>query len=137
MGLTPQKQAAVDSAVRKAIGPKAAVVRQIGCRYDNKKYGNYQQFLLDDGRTAFVNLDADPLTVKVSEKPNAMHFGRYKRAQERTEKLLAKKTAKEADEKPAREPKPKAAKKACTVNVVKFDKDLRTLGGTSERQGKK
>jgi len=119
MSLSPQKQAAVDAAVRKAIGPKAAVVKQIGCRYISKKWGNYQQFLLDDGRTAFVNLDADPLTVKVSEKPNAMHFGRYKRSQERAEKRLAKKAAK-------------------AVKVVKFDPKLSTIeGGSMRRKGSK
>jgi hypothetical protein len=99
MALTPQKQHTVDEAVRRAIGSKRAVVKMIGCRYDSKKWGNYQQFLTDDGFTAFVNLDADPLTVKVSAKTNAMHFGRYKRAQERAEKILARKSVKTAAEK--------------------------------------
>jgi hypothetical protein len=134
MALTPQKQHAVDEAVRKAIGPKRAVVKMIGRREHSKKWGNYQQFLTDDGYTAFVNLDADPMTVKVSGKPNAMHFGRYKRAQERAEKLLAKTTAKEAKA----EPKLKAVRRAAgKTPIVKFDKDLPTLEGSSMRQVKK
>jgi hypothetical protein len=95
MALTPQKQHAIDELIRKAIGPKRAVVKMIGCRYDSKKWSNYQHFLLDDGHTAFVNLDADPNTVYVSDKVNAMHFGRYKRSQEREERPLAKKAEKE------------------------------------------
>jgi len=96
MGFSPQKQKAVDELVRKAVGPKRAVVKMIGCRYNNKRWSNYQFYLLSDGHTAFVNLDADPITVHVSEKVNAMHFGRYKRAQERQERILAKKAAKDA-----------------------------------------
>jgi hypothetical protein len=129
MALTPQKQHAVDELVRKAIGSKRAVVKMIGRREHSKKWGNYQQFLTDDGYTAFVNLDADPMTVKVSEKPNAMHFGRYKRAQERAEKVLAKKATKEANATAkAAEVKPSAkSKKARKVKIVKFDKSLPTL----------
>lgn len=96
MALTPQKQHAIDELVRKAIGPQRAVVKMIGSRYNSKKWSNYQFHLLDDGHTAFVNLDREPKTVYVSEKPNAMHFGRYKRSQERAERLLAKKAEKEA-----------------------------------------
>jgi hypothetical protein len=60
-------------------------MKLIGRRYESKKWSNYQQFLTDDGHTVFVNLDADPTTVKVSDKPNAMHFSRYKRAEKRAE----------------------------------------------------
>jgi len=96
MALTPQKQHAVDELVRKSIGPKQAVVKCVGRRLTSKKHCNFQLFLLDSGKTAFVNLDADPMTCHVSDKPNAAHFGRYKRQQERAERILAKKAAKEA-----------------------------------------
>src|SRR5437879_663092 len=90
-----QKQKAIDELVRKAIGPNRSVVKMIGRRYGNQKWSSYQQYLTEDGYTAFVNLDADPITVKVSDKPNAMHFSRYKHSLERAEKRLAKKAAKE------------------------------------------
>jgi hypothetical protein len=92
---TAQKQHAIDELVRKAIGSTRAVAKMIGRRYGSDKWGSYQQYLTEDGHTAFVNLDADPITVKVSEKPNAMHFARYKRQLKRAEERLAKKAAKE------------------------------------------
>ncbi len=95
MALTSQKQHAVDELVRKAIGPNRAIAKTIGRREHSKKWSNYQQFLTEDGFTVFVNLDADPMTVKVSEKPNAMHLARYKRQLKRAEDILAKKAAKE------------------------------------------
>lgn len=106
MALTPQKQRAIDELIRKAIGPKRAVVKVIGSRYNSKKWSNYQFHPLDDGHTVFVNLDREPNTAYVSEKPNAMHFGRYKRSEEREERRLAKKVAKEAKAKTVKaEPK--------------------------------
>ena len=90
-----QKQHAIDELVRKAIGPNRAIARMIGRRYGNEKWSSYQQYLTEDGFTAFVNLDADPVTVKVSDKPNAMHFARYKRQLKRAEERLARKSAKE------------------------------------------
>lgn|SRR5487761_1340927 len=105
---TAQKQKAIDELVRKAIGPTRAIAKMIGRRYGSDKWSSYQQFLMEDGHTAFVNLDADPVTVKVSDKVNAMHYGRYKQAQERAEKRLAKKVAKEAKVKA--EPKTKKTK---------------------------
>lgn len=107
---TPQKQKAIDELVRKAIGPNKAIAKMIGRRYANEKWSSYQQFLTEDGYTAFVNLDANPVTVKVSTKPNAMHFTRYKHSLERAEKRLAKKAAKEAKAKA--EPKAKKVKAA-------------------------
>ncbi|SRR6266704_4815 len=105
---TPQKQRAIDEAVRKAIGPDKAIAKMIGRRYGNQKWSSYQQYLTEDGYTAFVNLDADPITVKVSDKPNAMHFSRYKHSLQRAEKRLAKKAAKEVKAKA--EPKSKKSK---------------------------
>ena len=93
---TPQKQKAIDELVRKAIGPNKAIAKMIGRRYGSEKWGSYQQYLTEDGFTAFLNLDADPITVKVSDKPNAMHMARYKRQLKRVEERLAKKAAQEA-----------------------------------------
>jgi hypothetical protein len=90
-----QKQHAIDELVRKAIGPNRAIAKMIGRRYGNAKWSSYQQYLTEDGYTAFVNLDAAPVTVKVSDKPNAMHFARYKRQLKKAEERLAKKAAKE------------------------------------------
>ncbi|MGH9737328.1 MAG: hypothetical protein ACRD4X_01920 [Candidatus Acidiferrales bacterium] len=116
MGLSTQKQHAVDEAIRKAIGPKRAVVKKLGSRYTSKKFSNYQQWLCDDGCTALYNLDND--TVKVSEKPSAMHFNRYKQAQAREEKALARKAAKaEKSAKPKAEPK--AEKKVAKAAAAK------------------
>jgi len=100
-----QKQHAIDELVRKAIGPNKAIAKMIGRRYGSVKWGSYQQYLTEDGYTAFVNLDADPITVKVSDKPNAAHLARYKRQLKKAEDRLAKKAAKEAKAKA--EPKAK------------------------------
>jgi hypothetical protein len=110
---TPQKQHVIDELVRKAIGPNKAIAKMIGRRYGNEKWSSYQQYLTEDGHTCFVNLDADPITVKVSDKPNAMHLARYKRQLKRAEDRLAKKAAKEAKAKaePKAEPATKKAKK--------------------------
>ena len=93
----------------------------VGRRYGNEKWSSYQQFLCEDGHTAFVNLDSDPTTVFVSEKPNAMHFSRYKRSLERAEKRLAKKSAKEAEAKEAKaEPRlSKAGRTAALRSMAK------------------
>jgi hypothetical protein len=93
---TAQKQHVIDEMVRKAIGPNRAIAKMVGRRYGSDKWGSYQQYLTEDGYTAFVNLDADPITVKVSDKVNAAHFSRYKKQLRRAEELLAKKAAKEA-----------------------------------------
>jgi hypothetical protein len=106
-----QKQHAIDELVRKAIGPNRAVAKMIGRRYGNEKWSSYQQYLTEDGYTAFVNLDAEPITVKVSDKPNAMHLSRYKRQLKRAEERLAKKSMNE-EKKAETEKASKKSKKA-------------------------
>lgn len=71
---SPQKQHAIDELVRKTIGPSRAIAKMIGRRYGSDKWSSYQQYLTTDGHTVFVNLDGDPVTAKLSDKPNAMHF---------------------------------------------------------------
>jgi len=65
-GLTPAKQEEVDALIRKHKG-KNAVEGLLYQRIGSKKYSNYQQYYLSNGGVMYVNLDGDPMTVKVSE----------------------------------------------------------------------
>src|SRR5712672_3059305 len=103
----------------------------------------YSRFLLSDGHTVYVNLRTMDASVskKVSKRAQGNVERRLAKQKRRAERLAAKE-AKAATKKAEDKPKPESAKvKAKPVKkgvpVVKFDKDLPTLEGTSARQVKK
>ena len=103
----------------------------------------YSRFLLSDGHTVYVALRTMKASVckKVSKRAQGNVERRLAKQKKRAERLAAKE-AKAAANKAEDKPKPESAKvKAKTVKkglpIVKFDKDLPTLEGTSARQVKK
>jgi hypothetical protein len=124
MGLSSQKQRAIDGLVRKAIG-KQAVVKFLGGRYGSTKWSNYQHYLLDSGHTVFVNLDCSPITAHVSEQINRAHFRKYQNAQARAERKLARKA--EMEQVKAQAKKVKAKKPTKTVKKRMRDVETAVL----------
>lgn len=104
-------------------------------------WGAYSRFLLSDGHTVYVNLRT--MQASVSKTPDKFAQAKVEKRLAKQKKASERKAAKEAKAaevkatvKPAEEPKPKAPKKARTIPVVKFDKDVPTLEGTADRQVK-
>ncbi len=98
---------------------------------------SYSRFLLSDGHTVYVALR----TMKASVSKDVDKWAQAKVAKRlaRQKKAAERKAAKEAKAKAA-EPKAATVKVKATTKkmpVVKFNKDLSTLEGTSMRQVKK
>jgi hypothetical protein len=105
----------------------------------------YSRFLLSDGHTVYVALRS--MKASVSSKPDKFAQAKVEKRLARQKKAADRKAAKEAkaaakapetsvkaDKKPAA---PKKAAKPRKVKIVKFDKDIPTLEGTSGSQVKK
>ena len=138
MDISNQKRVAIDNLVRETAG-KQPVVAMIGSRYSSKngKYTCYQQYLLENGHTIFVNLSRDPMTAYLSKEPNKKAMAKQARRDAKAAKRAERKAAREEKKaepakvkaepkkaEPKTEPKPKAARK---VKTVKFDPKLPTV----------
>lgn len=141
---TPALQKKVEEAIHAAIKelkPRPSVDRVLIARTSGE-YVHYAQVLLTfapgSHGLVYINLQTTDeetglLKTKVhgpDTRPGKLITVKEERRLKKAEKALARKQEKEAK---AAEPKSKAAKK---VPVVKFDKDLPTLEGTSGRRVK-
>jgi uncharacterized protein YdaU (DUF1376 family) len=155
ISMGPKQQAELDKILRGiAKERKVAVEADLDSRLSYREkdpnkpkqasWAAYSRFLLSDGHTVYVALRTMKASVskdvdKWAQSKVEKRLARQKRTAERKAKAAAKKTVKAAEPSKA-EPKPATVKvKATTkkVPVVKFDKDLPTLEGTSMRQVKK
>jgi hypothetical protein len=99
----------------------------------------YSRFLLSDGHTVYVSLRT--MEFSVSAKPDKFAQAKVSRRLARQKKAAERKAARDAKGAANAEPKSATVKVKATTKkimpVVKFDKDLPTLEGTSMRQVKK
>jgi hypothetical protein len=136
MSLTPQKRAAIDRKIEEAIG-RLKIRSKLDFRYsEGKNWKPYERYLLSNDHTIFVNLAADPVTVKVSEEPDKKAVRKVEQKEKRAEERAARKQEREAKKaeraaKPKTEKKPKAERKAA---APKADKKPRTSKFTPERE---
>ena len=96
MALSSKRREAITQLLRKDYKKDLSKLVRVGCRYSSEKWSCYELLLdTESGHTIYVNLDADPITFTVSDKPSKLHMQRYTAKIKRQEERIARKKARE------------------------------------------